>query len=189
MNTYTKYGIALAWAAVAVAYYVRVPEFRETVNTRWHWAKDRVTPAQSAEVSTPQQPAPERKATPMEERAPLPAALPEPVAFVGAPKAPPAMATPEPERTPGELLQDLANNRAAWPATVRLKSTVSFPAVLNGKVVGRVNLGKDSVVTLVKISQGKVGLEHHGGGAWVNPEQTDLFERLPRSVPRLAKSR
>lgn len=189
MNTYTKYGIALAWAAVAVAYYVRVPEFRETVQTKWHWVKDRVTPGQTAKASTPQPPATELKATPMEKPAPLPAPLPDPVAVVRTPETPPQIATPEPERAPSDFLQELANNRAAWPPTVRLKSTISFPAVMNGKVVGRVNLAKDSVVTLVQISQGKLGLEHHGGGAWVNPEQTDLLDRLPRPVPRLAESR
>jgi hypothetical protein len=126
---------------------------------------------------------------PMVEPAPLPPPLPEPVAVVRAPEPPPAKATPQPEPNAVDFLQELAHNRAAWPATVRLKTTVSFPAVLNGKVVGRVNLGKDSVVTLVRISQGKLGLEHRGGGAWVNPEQTDLFDRLPRAVPRLAESR
>ncbi len=185
MKTYTKYGIALAWAAVAVAYYVRVPEFRESVQAKWPWAKDRVALGQTAKASPPPQPAPEPKVQPMEEPAPLP----EPVAVVRAPAAPLAMTTPEPERTPSDLFQELANNRATWPATVRLKSTVSFPAVLNGKVVGRVNLGKESVVTLVTISQGKLGLENRGGGAWVAPEQTDLLDRLPRSVPRLAESR
>lgn len=185
MNTYTKYGIALAWAAVAVAYYVRVPEFRETVNTKWHWVKDRATPGQTAKASAPLPPATELKATPIEEVAPRPAPLPEPVAVVRAPEAPPATPTPEPEHTQRDLLQELTNNRAAWPPTVRLKSTVSFPAVLNGKVVGRLNLAKDSVVTLVKISQGKLGLEHRGGGAWVNPEQTDLLDKLLPPAPQL----
>lgn len=179
MNKYTTYGIALTWVMVGAAYYVRVPGIHEAVSSKWHWATTRMSPSKSAKVVAEDlqpQTAQDLKATPVEDPPPT---APEPARLAHITEAPAPPPAPEPVRTAGEIIAELASDRASWPASVRLKSTVSFPAVINGKVVGRVNLGKDSMVSLVAMSQGKLGLEHKGGGAWVNPGQTDLLERLP----------
>jgi len=75
-------------------------------------------------------------------------------------------------------LPKLAADRAAWPKTVTLKKAREFPAVVDGKAVGKIQAPSGSETRLVAIESGRLGLEFRGGGAWVPPEETDLSERL-----------
>jgi hypothetical protein len=75
-------------------------------------------------------------------------------------------------------LPKLAADPAAWPKTVKLKNARDFPAVVDGKAVGKIKAPSGSETRLVAIQSGKLGLEFRGGGAWVAPEETDLSERI-----------
>jgi hypothetical protein len=66
---------------------------------------------------------------------------------------------------------------ARWPKTVRLKTSVEFPAVVEGKVVGKLRAPVGAEARVVKISNGQVGVEYHGGGAWLTFDRTDFVER------------
>jgi hypothetical protein len=64
-----------------------------------------------------------------------------------------------------------------WPKTVYLKAPVDFPAVLEGKVVGKLRAAAGAEARVVKVSGGKVGVEYRGGGAWLDFDRTDFVER------------
>lgn len=72
----------------------------------------------------------------------------------------------------------LAADPSSWPKTVKLKKAREFPAVVNGKAVGKIVAPPGSEARLVAIQAGKLGLEFRGGGAWVAPEETDIAVRL-----------
>ena len=76
-------------------------------------------------------------------------------------------------------LPKLAANRTDWPKTVALVKAREFPAVVDGKVVGNALVPKGTEVRLLKIEGSKLGLEYRGGGAWAQPSETDLAERVP----------
>src|SRR4030095_11776127 len=75
-------------------------------------------------------------------------------------------------------LPKLAADPASWPKTVKLKKAHEFPAVVDGKAVGKIQAPSGSETRLVAIQSGRLGLEFRGGGAWVAPEETDLSEQL-----------
>jgi hypothetical protein len=61
---------------------------------------------------------------------------------------------------------------------VLLKKAQEFPAVVAGKVVGKVEAPTGTEARLMSIQDGKLGVEYRGGGAWVAVEETDLAQRL-----------
>ena len=75
-------------------------------------------------------------------------------------------------------LTRFAADRASWPKTVKLRRAREFPAVVDGKAVGKIEAPAGSEARLVAVQAGKLGLEFRGGGAWVTPEETDLAMRL-----------
>ena len=79
---------------------------------------------------------------------------------------------------PTLTLEGFAAQPALWPKTVSLKNHVEFLAVVHNETVGTVRVSPGTEVHLVKISNGKLGLEYQGGGAWVIPQMTDLVERV-----------
>ena len=107
------------------------------------------------------------------------------------PKAAPAPASPEPapqaapqpevsaqatETNPFDLEKVLSDS-SLWPKTVVLKKAVEFPAVSNGKVIGKVKAPAGAEARIVTLKNGKVGVEYHGGGAWLELGNTDFVER------------
>ncbi len=74
-------------------------------------------------------------------------------------------------------LDKVCGDCARWPITVRLKAPVEFPAVINGKVAGKLLAPAGAEARVVKVSIGKVAVEYHGGGAWLEFERTDFVER------------
>ena len=75
-------------------------------------------------------------------------------------------------------LAKLSANQADWPKAVLLRKATEFPAVVDGKVVGKIIVPKDTEVHLLKIEAGKLGLEYRGGGLWADTDDTDLADRL-----------
>jgi hypothetical protein len=183
-NLLWKTGMAVAWTAVAAAYYIEVPEVRRTVHDHLRWVREYFSPTTPtskpapapAIVETPSVLVP----TPVEPSVPAPAPESEPVKIeptvARAPE--PALVPPIAEPPVAALdLQALAADPAR-PRTVRLKQSVTFPAVQDARVIGKLLLPAGSVVNLARISGRKLGVEYRGGGAWVELEHTDLLEQL-----------
>ncbi len=98
-----------------------------------------------------------------------------------------AATTPDGAPAPAAMtFQTLAADPTSWPRTVRLKKAVQIPAVVGGKEVGKVTVNAGTEVNLAQIRDGKVGIEYHGGGAWLTPEETDVMERTRPSAPKPA---
>jgi hypothetical protein len=71
-----------------------------------------------------------------------------------------------------------------WPKSIAIKAATQFPAVVNNKAVGSIRAPAGSEVHLVKVENGRLGVEFRGGGAWVNPDATDVAERVQsKSAP------
>lgn len=93
-----------------------------------------------------------------------------------------AGAAPAPVRlAPADNAVDLAalsNTPSEWPKTVELKGAVEFPAVLDGRVVGKVKAPPGVHARLVVIRGNKLGVEYQGGGAMVDVSETDLIQQV-----------
>jgi len=79
----------------------------------------------------------------------------------------------------------VSGDPSRWPASVTLKTSVDFPAVLKGtnKTLGTIRAPIGSEVHLVKIQGGMLGVEYQGGGKWVSPDATDLMDRVQSGLP------
>jgi len=158
----------------AFVYYAMFPSMRTWVDARSPWIRDhigsRLPPRdddsggrESAAQANARRREAEERAAAAQTMPPSPVATPKP-SFVGPDGA--------------VDLSRLAGDRAAWPKTVRLKAAREFPAVVNGKKVGTIAAPAGSEASLVAIQAGKLGVEFKGGGAWVDPAETDLPVRL-----------
>lgn len=150
-----------------LAYYATFPSVRQWVDARFPWVEENI----GSRLRQPKaSPAPRRVAA-----APMPETRGEPMADPARPAAPSFLAAD------GSVdVTKLAADRSAWPPTVVLKAAKEFPAVVGGKVVGKVNVPAGTEAKLVSIQDGKLGLEYQGGGAWLAIEETDLAKRLAR---------
>ena len=174
-NKLWAFGPIIAIPLLAAAYYIKVPSFREAVDTRIPWAKEHLSkfvPAPEVVIIHDPKPA----------SAPSPAALPAkpPVANANEQLPPPAPAAPAVAETAsaGPTLQEFAANSSLWPKSVRLRTPTQFPAVLSGKEIGKIQVPAGTETRLVTIRGEQLGLEFQGGGAWVPISQTDLMQRV-----------
>jgi hypothetical protein len=97
-------------------------------------------------------------------------------AFPGKPDA--AMAKAAPTPVPVFSLAKLEQDPSLWPKKVSIKKETTFPAVVDGKVVGSLKAPVGSEANLKLIKDGKVGVEYQGGGAWLAVGDTDLEARV-----------
>ena len=75
-------------------------------------------------------------------------------------------------------LQKLARDRSLWPKKVILKKPVTFPAVVNGKVVGNLVAPVGTEANLMAIKDGKLGSESKAAApGW--PWRTRISRRAP----------
>ena len=181
--------VASLLACAAVAYY-RFEPVREMVDTRCPWIKEQLAQrgiqfedkAQIKPVaaSVPQQSP--VSTVPIEKVASTHAASetgkPSPAAQQSA--ATPANAI----GTPTDMIQ-LAANHSFWPKVVKVKKTTVFPAVYQGKEIGKLSVPAGTEVKVISINPEKVavaytpdGVMSNAGGAYLQPEETDLFERV-----------
>ena len=113
------------------------------------------------------------------EKVPAPDKAEDPLAALIAPTGAGSKPVTAPPATPRVFdLQQLARDPAHWPRKVTLKKPATFPAVVNGKVVGSLTAPTGAEANLKSIKDGKVGLEYQGGGAWLAVEDTDLAARV-----------
>jgi len=169
-------------ALLVVALYLKRPAIRDFIDRTCPWVKQTVgkyappfevqmvnaasTPgADTEEIAPPPQSVTNRTATAVPPAALMAAATPNP-----APSTPVAVATPFD-------LDKVCADPARWPKTVRLKAAVDFPAVVDGKVVGKLRAPAGAETRVMKLAHGQVGVEYHGGGAWLDFERTDFVER------------
>ena len=149
--------ISLA-AFVAVAY-LRIPPFRALVNEKYPWIKAQLVERGIKIVDDPS----EAQAEPTPEAQQTHQATPAPAASIN--------------------LDQIAADRSLWPKDVILKKPIVFPAVVDGKEVGKVTVAAGTAVQLYRIEHQKLALVYNGGGAWVQPAETDLAERLHAPQP------
>jgi hypothetical protein len=113
------------------------------------------------------------------EKVPAPQKAEDPLAALTAPAGAGSKPVAPAPATPRVFdLQQLARDPAHWPRKVTLKKPATFPAVVNGKVVGSLIAPTGAEANLKSIKDGKVGLEYQGGGAWLAVEDTDLAARV-----------
>jgi hypothetical protein len=156
--------VALLLIMVGVAY-VRLPAFRGLVNTKAPWFKEKVGHyLVSAKPGDPQNPE-------------SPESPESPKGSEGDSTNPTAATAPR-----GFDLATFAARPESWPKTITIKKPIEFPAVLNGKSVGTIVAPAGSAVHLLKVENGKLGVEFQGGGKWLAPEATDLVERVQPGV-------
>ena len=112
-----------------------------------------------------------------------PAAAPEaPVVPEPAPEAPPpivqATPTPAPAATPPPLdLATVARTPALWPLQVGLVQALSFPVVLNGRVVGQAQAKPGTLLRLLRISGEQIEIEFQNARHVIPAASTDLMQR------------
>jgi len=175
-NKLWAFGPPLSILLVAFAYYVKAPSFREYVDRRFPWAREHlgqfVPEPTVVVIKDPANPADSDSAQPN-----LGGAS-DATSAAGKKRAKasptPAPKTPEPPLT----MERFVANPALWPKNVKLRKTTEFPAVLNSKRVGTVQVPAGSEVHLVKVEKDKLGLEFQGGGAWVPVGETDLTDQV-----------
>jgi len=174
--------LPLSVVFLAAVYYVKMPEVRKAVDARTPVVRNllgRFVQESGVEIITlPGEKDPAfAKARPPRE----PAAR-EPDAPAKAPEAvapPVAVVEPSPASVaPAPDLQTIAGDRTLWPKKVALIKAATFPAVLNGKIVGSLVAPAGTEANLVSIKDDKVGLEFNGGGVWLPAAETDLIARV-----------
>lgn len=177
MKTFFRYfGLPLSLIFLVAVYYIKIPAARNAIDARAPWVKGLLGGfVRDPEVVTTDAPEPEETAA----AAPMPEPDAPPPASVSSVPQTPAPATPRRVFN----LDEIAANRAEWPAKLKLKKPTQFPAVANGKKVGSVLVPVGSEVRLISITSGKVGVEYQGGGAWLSPDDTDMQARTTFPLP------
>lgn len=106
---------------------------------------------------------------------PAPAPTPEPTPTPT--PSPTAEPTPEPEPAAPSPVAWLAEHPERWPKELLLTSETEFPAVFQGKVVGKVKVPAGSVVGLVEVTPEDVAVEFRGGELRLPHEKTNIAAR------------
>ena len=116
----------------------------------------------------PEKPAAEQTAPPTPTPAPAPVPVPEAV----------AIATPTPAPTPPPLdLATVARTPRLWPPQVALQQPVSFPLVLEGRVIGQAQAKVGTLLRLLNVREGQVEIEFQNVRHVIPSASTDLLQR------------
>jgi hypothetical protein len=103
-------------------------------------------------------------------------------------ETPPASAVkPKPTATATPAPMDLATiskSPAQWPKTVLLKQPAAFPAVLDGKIVGEIQVPAGTQVNIVSVQAEGVTAEYRNGKKQLPAGATDIIERFEKANPR-----
>ena len=85
-------------------------------------------------------------------------------------------------------MAQIAANRLLWPKTVSIKKEIEFPAVCNGKAVGKLNVPAGTEVKVISVTADKVGVVFspdgtmaNAGGAWLSAADTDILARVRKT--------
>ncbi|MEY5012176.1 MAG: hypothetical protein RLZZ253_3315 [Verrucomicrobiota bacterium] len=169
------FGPPFALLISALVYYVKFPGFRDWTDRNIPWVKENVAPRLPALRESIEQ----QVRTHSDVKSlvtDLVSPTPDPAPAIGVPAEP---AKKSYVLKDGSIdLQELAATPADWPKVLSLKKPTQFPAVRDGQVIGTLTAPMGSEVRLVKIHQGKIGVEYQGGGGWIAPEDSNLGEKL-----------
>jgi hypothetical protein len=94
----------------------------------------------------------------------------------------PAKAPAQPAEPVFDLMA-LSKTPNLWPKSLVLKNQVTFPVLLNGKVLGFAEVPAGTKVNLAAITDGQLQLEYQGGKQTAPVESTDLVEQV-KAAPR-----
>jgi hypothetical protein len=169
-------GPPLSLLLVAFAYYVKVPSFRDSVDRRFPWVKEHlaqfVPEPTIVLIKDPAEPGETKPAQPKPGDASL-------AASSAGKKPAKAASTPAPEPREEPLtMERFIANPALWPKMVKLRRTTEFPAVLNKKRIGTLQVLAGSEVHLVAVKKENLGVEYQGGSIWVPVAETDLTDQV-----------
>ena len=104
-----------------------------------------------------------------------PTPAPTPMAQIAPSPAPVPTPEPTPAVTPSpDPVTWIRQHKDRWPKEVILLRKVNFPAVVDGKVYGRIDIPAGTSVQLYDIEQDQLAVVHGGGGARVPIESTNL---------------
>jgi len=112
-----------------------------------------------------------------------------PVPEVAPPKPIIVLATPPPQPTPPRPpvadRKALALNPTQWPRQVSLTQPQTFPALLNGKVIGSITVPAGTVVKLLAVQENALIVEYQGARHTVTTPATDLIDQVlaARALP------
>lgn len=167
-NKLWAFGPPLSLALLFFAYYVKMPWFRDYIDPRFPWVKEHlarfVVQPDVVMVKDPHKETSDRYRT----DGTVPAATPTPAPAAAVPGLPP----------PPLTMERFAADPSLWPKTVKLRTTIEFPAVFNGKIVGKVQAPAGTETNLKLVKDTQLGLEYQGGGAWVPASATDLLDKV-----------
>lgn len=183
---------------LAAVSYVKIEPFRELVDGKCPWVKEQLasrgitfqgstisitSPAPATAVSSASTPA---ASNPVQEQQTDVARQPS------AASSPSTVAKPAKQRKGPLDINRVVADRSLWPSSVHLKKTTLFPAVLDGKKVGELNVPAGTEVKVVQVSPGKVAVAYtpngnmaNAGGAWLTMEETDFTDRVLAAHPDL----
>lgn len=150
---------------LAGAYYIKIPAARKFIDDHTTLGHQLFGRFVHDTVIVETEPAPEKPADPY-------------AALTGQAGSVPTTKAPAPSTPRVFDLQELARDPAHWPRKVSLKKAATFPAVVDGRVVGSLTAPVGAEANLKSIKDGKVGVEYQGGGAWLAVEDTDLAARV-----------
>jgi hypothetical protein len=176
-NLLSILGFPLSLALLGVALYIKKPDARDFIDRRFPWVRETVGKhappfeVKIVRVAPFAIPPPIRTAS---EEASMKNGAPPRSSIT--PPLPPEPSAPMVVAHPFDL-DKVCEDSARWPKTVRLKAPVEFPAVINGKVAGKLLAPAGAEARVMRVSSAKVGVEYHGGGAWLDFERTDFVER------------
>lgn len=171
--------------------YVKYQPARTLVDTKCPWVKEQLTKygIQIPEIGAAVQADNDAAAT---------ASAPATSAPVAAPAAAPAIAPVafQPASTPAPApvkvashgimnVAQIAADQSVWPKKVRLKKDTTFPAVMDKKQIGKLNVPAGTEVGLYQVQPDKLAVTYSPngsidttGGTLVSPDDTDLVARV-----------
>ena len=85
-------------------------------------------------------------------------------------------------------LKALSLSPGSWPKTVIIKQSATFPALLNGKVVGSVVLPKGTMLRLIAVRGENVTVEYQGVRQVMAARSTNLIELVASSIRPAGRS-
>lgn len=161
--------IAFLLVMVAVAY-VKMDSYREMVDSKCPWIKEQLA-QRGIHLGEPGANADAASATPQSGSS---------ITKTGA-----TPSAGKPKLTGPVDCSRIAADRSLWPKAVKILRNTEFPAVLDGKEVGKISVPAGTEVSVISVQADKIGVAYspngqlsNRGGTWINPADTDLISRV-----------
>jgi len=181
-----RLALVVTLVLLAAVLYVKIEPFRQIVDGKTPWIKD-----QLAEHGIRLEGSEIIRTVPVA----LTTGTETPTQGTGSPSAqntssvaqgnPAKPSTSAPKKNIPVDINQLAANQALWPKAVKIKQITSFPAVMDGKKVGEINVPAGTEVKLIQVQPDKVAVAYSPdgkpanlGGTWIKATDTDLIERV-----------